>query len=200
MSMTIKQVSVTFEFDPTTTTVSNLTCFIDGVEKKKKTTRSTKKKENEVLEDTNIIVLEDNKLVFNNRAVDTMGLEWKDRVVIKYETIKDAPKGTKPFPIIGKDESFDEEGSGNQVTKTNTVSYRGKANTILKEYGSEFTIETYVTKAYPDGIYKLVTTDGGNENLTYEETVEVAEEIDITVLTDEGHGEDKKIDEMTFKL
>lgn len=196
----IKQVSVTFEFDPATETVSNLTCFIDGIEKKKKTTRSSKKKEDIVLEDTNVVVLEDNKLVFNNRIVDTMGLEWKDRVVIKYETIKDAPKGTRPFPIIGKSIDFDEESSGNQVTKANTVSYRGKANTILKEYGSEFTIEPYITKAYPEGIYKLVSTGGGNEELTYVETVEEAEEIDITVLTDEGHGEDKEINEMTFKL
>jgi hypothetical protein len=195
-----KQVSVTFEWDPTTETVSNLTCFVDGIEKKNKTTRSPKKKEDEVLADENIIVLEENKLVFNNRSVATMGLEWKDRVVIKYEKLKDAPKGSKPFPIVGKDISFDEEGSGNQVTKANTVSYRGKANTILKEYGSEFSLEPYVTKSYPDGVWKLVSKAGGNEDLTYEDTVEKAEDIDITVLTDEGHNTDDKIDEMTFKL
>jgi hypothetical protein len=129
-----------------------------------------------------------------------MELEWKDRVVIKYEKLKDSDKGIKPFPIIGKDISFDEEGNGNQVTKTNTVSYRGKANTILKEYGSEFTLEPYVTEAYPEGIYKLVSRVGGNQNLSYEKTVEKAEELDITILTDEGHDEDKEINEMTFKL
>ena len=187
-----KQVSVTFEWDGET--ASNLTCFIDGIEKKKKTTRTTKKKEDEVLADKDIITLEENKLVFNNRCVDTMELEWKDRVVIKYEKFS-KEKGAKPMPIIGKDVSFDEEGSGNQVTKANGISYRGKANTILREYGDEFTLEVH-----KGDIWKLVSTSGGNENLTYEETVDKAEEIDITVLTDEGHGEDKKIDEMTFKL
>lgn len=188
-----KQFTVTFELDPKTEKVSNLTVFVDGVEKKSTTTRTAKKKEVE-LEDTAIITLEENKLVFNNRAVADMKLEWKDRVIIKYDKFEDGV-GKKLIPLIGTDFAFDQEGSGNQVTKTNTVSYRGKANTILSEYGNEFTIEEH-----DDGIWKLVPTSGGSENLTYIETVEKAEEIDITVLTDEGHGEDTKIDEMTFKL
>lgn len=188
-----KQFTVTFELDAKTETVTNLTVFVDGVEKKKTTTRTTKAKDVE-LEDTAIITLEENKLVFNNRAISDMKLEWKDRVVIKYDKLEDGV-GKKLIPLIGTDFSFDQEGSGNQVTKTNTVSYRGKSNTILTEYGNEFTIE-----AHGDGIWKLVSTSGGNENLTYKETVEKAEEIDITLLTDEGYGEDTAIDEMTFKL
>lgn len=191
-----KQVTVIFEFDPKTELVSNLTCFIDGIEKKKTTTRTVKKKE-EVMADFPIITLEENKLVLNNRTVHDMDLEWKDRVIIKYEVGK---KGTKPFPIIGKDTSFDEEGAGNQLTKTDTVSYRGKANVILKEYGTEFTIEPYITKVYPEGVWRLMSTSGESESITYEEIEEEASEIDITVLTDEGHEEDIEIEKMTFKL
>ena len=45
-------------------------------------------------------------------------------------------------PIIGSDIAFDEEGSGNKVTKSNTVTYKGNANTILAEYGTEFSLKT----------------------------------------------------------
>ena len=135
----IKKVNVTFDFDPETNTVKNVNCFVDGVEKIRKTTTTKKKKEKiEELETNSIVTLESNKLIFNNKAVSEMEIEYEDRIVIKYEKI-----GKENLPIVGKDLAFDEEGSGNKVTKSNSVSYRGKVNTILSEYGTEFELVPY---------------------------------------------------------
>ena len=198
----MKQVSVTFEFDPTTELVSNLKCFVDGIEKKKTTTRSSKKKEDIVLEDEPIVKLEETKISFNNKCVADMELKWEDRIIIKYEKIKGVKK---PVPLIGKDISFDQEGSGNKLTKTNTVAYRGKANTVLAEYGNEFTIQPYLEGSWAnsEGIYKLVPISNvADVNCTddnsYEEIVKEAENIDLTVFTKDN--ENIEIDEMTFKL
>lgn len=187
----LKQISVTFEFDPSTETVSKLKCFVDGVEKRKTTTTRSKKQPTEIETDA-IITLESNKLVFNNKAILDIGLEYQDRVVLKYEKNKDFPI---PFPIIGTDISFDQEGSGNKVTKTNSVSYRGKANEVLAEYGSKFGIEQYA-----EGIWKLISLDG-TKPLIYESIVDKAEEIEeesVKILTEDD--EDIEINEMTFKL
>jgi len=181
--MTIKQVTVTFEFEPETETVSKLHCFVDGIEKKK--TRTVKKKD-VVLEDEAIVTLLDNKLVLNNRAAAELAAEWQDRIVVKYEKFDKIP-----IPIIGKDIAFDTEGAGNKVTKTNTIAYRGKANTILKEYGSEFSLEPY-----KEGIFKLVSTDGTLP--AYKAVEEKAENIDIPLISDEEP--EIEIEKMTFKL
>jgi len=192
----IKQVTVTFEFDGEKETISNLKCFIDGVEKKKTTTRTKAKKEEKekVLEDEAVITLEANKICFNNKAVANMELEYQDRVLIKYEKIKGSKK---PVPIIGKDLAFDEEGSGNKVTKSNTISYRGDANNVLSQYGKKFTLEDY-----DEGKWKLIAigeeSNEINESSSYKDVVKNAEDIDLTVITDED--EDLEIDEMTFKL
>ena len=134
----IKNVVVNFSFDTETETVSNVSCAIDGVEKKKRTTKKAPKES--VLEDEAIIILEENKLVLNNKAVLDLGITEENRgdirVNIRYEK-----KGKVTFPIIGTDYSFDEEGSGNKITKSNTVAYKGKANTILSEYGTSFKLE-----------------------------------------------------------
>ena len=72
--------------------------------KKEKTTRKVK----DVVEEMSsiaLVTLEPNKLVFNNKAVADMGLEYEDRIVIKWEK-----KGKQMIPIIGKDLAFNEEG------------------------------------------------------------------------------------------
>lgn len=184
-----KQITVTFEFDVETGNVSKLKVFADGVEQKKKTTTKTSTKKEAVLEDKAVIVLEPNKLVLNNRCVADMQLVWEDRVVIKYEKF---PGVKKPIPIIGKGESFDEPGSGNKLSKTNTIQYRGNANTILATYGTEFGLELY-----KEDIWKLIPINGGET--TYEEVDEKAEKLDVTILVDEQE-EEIEIEDIQFKL
>ena len=195
-----KQVTVTFEFDVESQTVSKLKCFVDGVESKKKTTRSAASKKEVVLEDKAVITREPNKLVLNNRAVADLGLVWQDRLILKYEKVKDLKD---PFPIVGKDEAFDEPGSGNKMSKTNTVAYRGKANGILENYGTEFTLEPYGDS---EGIFKLVSLSNEakvQQNVaapSYEKVEEEAEELDVTIFTDEETEEEFEIEELPFKL
>lgn len=172
----LKQVTVNFNFDPDTEMVSDLTCFVDGVEKKKKTTRPTKPTQEPVMESEAIITLEPTKILFNNKCVADMKLEYQDRLVIKYQKEKNVKK---PIPLIGKDIDWGEEGTGNKLTKTNTLAYRGKANTILADYGSEFTIEQY-----KEGIWKLVPKNG-KEDLSYEQVEQQAEEAEIDLFVDD---------------
>ena len=162
--MGIKKVNVTFDFNVETEEVSNVKCMVDNVSATAKRATTKKAKVVEDNESEPIVRLEANRLAFNTLAVKTLEMEYGDRIVVKYEKF-----GSKRIPLIGKDTSFDEEGSGNKVTKSNTVTYRGKANTILTEYGTEFELEQY-----KGGIYKLVSKDAIN---TLEELAEaIAEE------------------------
>ena len=187
----MKQFTVTFDFDQETETVSNIKTFVDGIEKKKKTTKQAKTKE-VVLEDSSIIKLSDTKLEFNNKAVADMGISHETRIVVKYENM--GPKNM--IPIIGTDEAFDEEGAGNKLTKTNTVAFKGKQNTVLREFGSEFTLESY-----KEGIWKLISLGGAVINTSpqsYEKLVEKAEETSTDLFTEED--EQTEIEEMEFTL
>lgn len=183
----MKQVIVTFNYDPETDTVSDVQCSIDGVEKKRKTTRKVK----DVVEEMSsiaLVTLEPNKLVFNNKAVADMGLEYEDRIVIKWEK-----KGKQMIPIIGKDLAFNEEGTGNKVTKANTITYKGKANLVLADYGTEFTLSQI-----GEGIWELVSNIQKSEDTTLESVIEdaIATEPDLLVTTDE----ETVIDKLTFQL
>lgn len=188
----IRQVTVTFNFDPEEEqAVTDLTCFIDGVEKKKKTTRSVKPKAEPIMEDEAIITLEPTKIIFNNKVVADMGLVYQDRLIIKYQKI-DGSK--KPVPTIGKDIDFNEEGLGNKLTKTNTLAYRGKANTILAEYGTEFGIEEY-----KPGIWKLISKNEGiKPPTTYKSVEAAAEKLDVAIFVDDN--DTSEIGDMTFKF
>lgn len=184
----LKQVTVTFSFDPETEYVSDLTCFVDGVEKKKKTTRTTKEKE-VVLENEAIITLEPTKIQLNNKAVADMGIVYGDRVIIKYQKLEPGKK--KLTPIIGKDVDWNEEGSGNKITKTNSIAFKGKNNTILAEYGTEFTI-----KPFKEGLWTLVSTTPVEE--TYEEIIEKTDNVELDIYTDDDESID--LGEFPFKL
>lgn len=189
----LQQFTVNFTFNPEDGSVSGLTTFVDGVEQKKKTTRSsTKVKEEVVLEDEAVITLEPAKLAFNNKAVADMNLQYQDRVVIKYKPISGSKK---PTPLIGKDIDWKEEGTGNKLTKTNTLSYRGKANTILADFGSKFGLEEY-----EEGIWKLIPLDppAAKPTATREDVEKEADDIDLTVFTDEDTTEE--IGEISFTL
>lgn len=192
----IKNVIVSFEFDPETQAVTNVLCTVDGIEKKKRTTR----KKSDVIEEmasVPLITLEETKLVFNNKAVADMEIEYEDRIVIRWEQESKVSKIV--FPIIGKDLAFDQEGSGNKVTKANTVAYKGKQNVILAELGSEFIIEPYNKAPYANSeVWRLISTTNSTSSKTLEETIKKVTRTEPILIVKEG--EDKEIDEMTFNL
>lgn len=178
----IRAVTITFDVDSETGDVTNVKTQVEGEVKRKRTT--TKKSEVvEKLEDTPIILREESKLVLNNRAVADMGIEYGDRVFVVYEKI-----GKKLIPVIGPSDD-----NGNKITKTNTVAFKGNQNTVLAEYGTEFTIEPY-----KDNTWKLIPTGENALVESIEQAIEVAQEIDPVLLveTDDVY----EIDEVQFKF
>ena len=182
-----KQVIVTFDFDTETNTVSNVKCNVDGVEKKKRTTK--KKTEDEPLEEVPIITREPNKLVFNNKAVDVMGLVYEDRIIIEWKK-----EGKTMFPVIGTSVSMDKEGGGNKLTKSKTIGYKGSQNTVLADLGTEFTIEPY-----SDGVWRLVNLQEPTKVTTLEDVMVVGSTINPDLITEPGD-ENIEIDEEPFSF
>ena len=93
-----------------------------------------------------ILTLEDNKYVLTTGAVELLGVEAGDKIDIKFQKV-----GKQTIPVIGADEVFGTKG-GNKLTKTNTVSCRGKANDELRAFGEEFTLEAHPNK---EGLFIL---------------------------------------------
>lgn len=142
MSKITFQVSV----DTTTGEISVVNVETGEVkEVKAKKTTSKKKKEEESSEPQ--LILEDNKYCLNTAAVELLGVEPDDRLCIKYKKI-----GKAAVPVIGTEEVFKTKG-GNKLTKTNTVSCRGKANEELATYGTVFTLSEN-----PDGSGTFILT------------------------------------------
>jgi len=95
---------------------------------------------------TPILRLEDNKYILTTGATDLLGVEAGDKIDIKFQKV-----GKQTIPVIGSDEAFGTKG-GNKLTKTNTVSCRGKANDELRAFGTEFELEAHPSK---DGLFIL---------------------------------------------
>lgn len=162
-------------------------------EVKKKT--STRKKKDD--DPTPKITLEDNKYSLNSAAVDLMGVEPDDRLDIKMEK-----QGKKLQPVIGSNEAFKTK-SGNRVTKTFTVSCRGKANDELSKYGSVFTLEPHPSK---EGLFIMVGDKEAPEALpTKDENIEIPEDENLPMDADleglvEDDNEAKEITAFDFNL
>lgn len=165
---------LTFNFVVDTTTgeieVTNTeTGEIKSVKFEKKKVSKTKNKSEE--NNKPQLTLENNKYKFNSAAVELMNLEPDDRIDIKYEKYNGTMK-----PIIGKDEAF-QTSNGNRLTKSFTVSCRGKANNELSQYGNVFDIKPCSDK---QGIYFLL---GDKDEIPADNDIELPsdeEEIDLT--------------------
>ena len=80
-------------------------------------------------------------------------------------------------PSIGKSELLGVK-SGNKLTKTLSVSYRGAANTKLAEYGTEFTF----APTDKDGIFFLVGDRTVIPSLDDIDTIEINDDIELDSL------------------
>lgn len=90
-----------------------------------------------------LAVLE-NKLMLSQEAVDILEASAGDRMAINYVQITNQ----ETFPVIGKSEVFGDPNSGNKLTKSNTVSFRGIQRDMLSKYGTNFNLELYKNKMY----------------------------------------------------
>ena len=71
----IRAVTVTFDYDPSTEEVLNVKCNVEGEVRKAR--KTTKKDEVVILEDEDLMVREETKLVFNNRCNFCKGNRYK---------------------------------------------------------------------------------------------------------------------------
>ncbi len=184
----VKQISITFDFNTETEEVSNVKT-VASVEKKVRTVTKKLKDAVEEMASEPIITLDPNKLIFNNKAVADLELEYEDRVVIEWKKV-----GASKIlvPTIRKDDE-----AGNKVTKSNTVVCKGKANTVLAEKGTEFTIVPF---GDIEGVWRLVPMSGGEviDTETLEDAIEAAEETEADLIVDTD--ETDEIDELLYKL
>ena len=138
-----------------------------------------------------IITLDSNKLILTQGAVDLLQVCADCRVDIKYKK-----KGKKAVPIIGTDAAFGTK-SGNKLTKSNTVSYRGSANEKLSAYGTTFKLEP----TEDEGIYYLVGDKVQEENSVPDEIIAIESELNIESLDNLNIDEDDtNLEKFDFKL
>lgn len=138
-----------------------------------------------------IITLDSNKLILTQGAVDLLQVCADCRVDIKYKK-----KDKKAVPVIGTDAAFGTK-SGNKLTKSNTVSYRGAANEKLSAYGTTFKLEPTEDK----GIYYLVGDKIQEENSVPDEIIDIENELDIESLDNINIDEDDKdLEKFDFNL
>lgn len=138
-----------------------------------------------------IITLDSNKLILTQGAVDLLQVCADCRVDIKYKK-----KDKKAVPIIGTDAAFGTK-SGNKLTKSNTVSYRGAANEKLSAYGTVFKLEPTEDK----GIYYLIGDKVQESNPVPEEIIDIEKELDIEALDNLNIDEDdKNLEKFDFNL
>ena len=150
---------VTFEFDETTKSISNLKC---------EELKSSKPKVNS--NGQPIIEVGENKLIISPEAAALIGATAGDRISTAY-----SQKSNEV--TIGKSEMFADKDAGNKLTKSNTVSFKGKQRTMLLQYGSIFKLE----QSTRDQVYDLIAvTEDSSTELASEELKEETLDLDIT--------------------
>lgn len=162
----------------------------DSVKKPRSSSSSSKSKVQENPEP--ILTLEDNKYVLTTGAVELLGVEAGDKIDIKFQKI-----GKQTIPVIGSDDAFGTKG-GNKLTKTNTVSCRGKANDELSAFGTEFTLEEHPNKK---GLFILRGENTPNVTPEKENTPEPEDDdLGEDLIDDEEEEESVEISEDDFNF
>lgn len=103
------------------------------------------------------VYLENNKLQFNTLAVELMGIKPGDRIDIQYSV---------NYPIIGLSETFGASTGGTKLTKSYTISFRGKKSEALVKHGTEFKVVPTVNNQFIlDNGKEIEPQPKGDENV-----------------------------------
>lgn len=132
--------NISFDFDEVTQKVTNL--------------KVTSLSKVNLDEGEPFVQLMDNKLKLTPKAVEMIGAQVGDRIQVNYWT----ENNHNTFPLIGRSEFFTDKEEGSKLTKSNTVSFRGNKNTVLKVYGELFKLEEF-----KDNMFRLVKVETENE-------------------------------------
>ena len=190
----IVKMMITFDYDPETNEYKPLKQEIV----KDKVQKITKAEEAEDSAEPQI-TLEANKYVLNKAAATLMGVEWENRLDIKYQPVE---KGGMMFPIIGTDTAWKTK-SGNKLTKSLTVSCRGNANELLSKYGDTFTVTPW--KGH-EGLFVMIgNKDRSEEELTIkDDNISIKEDEnpveDLPLDTSLDNDEAYEIDDLSFEI
>lgn len=135
-------VKISFDFDETTKKVSNMTVISLDTEQP-------------------TLTVESNKLQLSKAAVKLLQVKPDDRLDIQYWNVNNE----ETFPVIGKADVFTDAEGGKRLTKSNTLSYKGKQQETLLSYGRIFEI-----CEFKSGMFKLVKLEqNSQEDLSEEE-------------------------------
>lgn len=166
---------IVFDTDTNTFEVSNAETGETHVSAIKSKNKKPKVEESTIPQ----LILEDSKYLLNTEALKLMGITPGDRIDIKFDV--------KGNPIIGTDKAFGTEGTGNLLTKSNTVRYSGINNNRLAELGKIFVIEKQIEN---DNLFILQSNCKKEEKIITEEVSE-PDDFDLSELLDEDmHGLD----------
>lgn len=139
MAIKINSIKVVTEFvDDTTGEIFSDERVLGEETKKERKPRSSRKTKDDGDPVAKVVLL-DNKLQFNNSAIELTGFEPDDKILVQFEK-----KGRVVTPVISQNEK------GNRFTKTYTVSFRGSQHDNLAEYGTVFEV-----LPYNEGMFKL---------------------------------------------
>jgi hypothetical protein len=159
-------IQVTFNYDPETNTVSGVSSSTVEAQPKAKSIPAVKAKSK-----SSKITLNGSSLQLTQDALDALGSTIGDRICVRFN----------PNLVLVRPEIAKEPKGGNLITKSLTISVRGKAGEAISKLGTEF---NYTLKS--DG-YLNLSTDS-----TTEPTAEAVEftDVDLTV-------EDKPVNEIS---
>lgn len=190
------KVLFTYEQDDETGEVKviNREVINDDLPKSKKTSKKSTKKTDE--NPNPQLILEENKYNLNTAAVEALGVEADDRIDIKFEK-----RDKVRIPVIGCNTAFGTQG-GNRLTKSNTVSYRGKNRDLLAEYGTVFELK----ETDKEGIFELVgdqplpvEKEDENVKIEDEEVEEIGRPEDLEGIVD-GDATEINADDLDFNF
>lgn len=128
-------IQISFNYNEDTNTVNNV--VVRNLTSTKTNNRAT-------------VEVKENKLVISPKAIGLIGCIVGDRISVQY--YQDNPELT--FPVIGLSSVFADPETGNKLTKSNTVSFKGFQKDVLLRYGSEFILEEF-----QPGIYKMTPSN-----------------------------------------
>lgn len=180
---------IEFDFDPETGEYTPISREVIEDDKPAKKKTKTKTKDDGSTEP--IVTLDDNKIILNSRAVEALGAQWEDKISIVYSNCDGLLR-----PIISL-------GSGNKLTKSNTVACRGANRDKLAEFGTEFKLVSL-----DNGTFMM---DGGIE-IPYKEESKKKKDPKIKVVEDDSPevlpmeatfdetGDEEIKEEFTFEL
>jgi hypothetical protein len=181
MAIIKQQFTITYEREVDTDTGEIIKTTIIGSSDIKSEKKKAIKKDQDIEAK---VYLEDNKLKLNSLAVEMLNVDPGDRIDIQY---------SDTYPIIGKSESFGNPEGGTKLTKSYTISFRGKKSEVLQKFGTEFKVIDSNGRFILDSGKEVIQEPVKDENVNIEDI-----DLNLDDLLDDADA--KEVKSSIFKL